>query len=120
MITDTRIDASVNHDLLSFLKNIRCTTVQFKILFFLGRHPRSRLSFYTVAKALDAARLDLRNAMTALVEQGILTERRDSGLTTYALAYDERINVYMDELAKLDLARAIYLRKQLESETRTV
>jgi DNA-binding transcriptional ArsR family regulator len=117
MITDTRIDASVNHDLLSFLKNIRCNTIQLKVLFFLGRHPRSRLSFYTVAKALDAARLDLRNAMTALVEKGILTERRDSGLTTYALAYDERINGYMDELAKLDLAKAIYLRRQLESET---
>ena len=115
MITRDRNEARVNHDLLSFLKNIRCNGIQFKVLFFLGRHPKASLSFYTVARALDAARLDLRNAMSALVEKGILTEQRDNGLTTYALSYDDSINGYIDELAKLDLARAITLRKQLES-----
>jgi hypothetical protein len=112
------IETKVNRDLLSFLKNIDCNGIQFKILFFWGRHPKSRLSFYTVARALDTARLDLRNAMSSLVEKGILTEwHNGAGLTTYALAYDERINEYMAELAKLDWAKALTLRKQLESQT---
>jgi hypothetical protein len=114
MVTQYSRETKVNHDLLSFLKNIGCSGIQFKILSYWVRHPKSRLSFYTVARALDTARLDLRNAMSALVEKGVLTEQRDgAGLTTYALAYNDRINGYIKELAKLDCSEAINLRRQL-------
>jgi hypothetical protein len=118
MVTDYRINRIVNYDLLLFLKDIGCSGIQFRLLCFWGRHPKSRLSLYTVARALDTARINLRDAMTDLVEKGILVDQHDSnGLTTYALSGDQRIKEYIDELAKLDWSEAINLRKQLKEET---
>ncbi|MGB8707234.1 MAG: hypothetical protein WCD72_04705 [Dehalococcoidia bacterium] len=114
MVTDYKINRIMKCDLLLFLKDIGCSGIQFRLLCFWGRHPKSRLSLYTVARALDTARRNLRDAMTALVEKGILIDQHDSnGLTTYALSGDQRIKEYIDELAKLDWSEAINLRKQL-------
>jgi hypothetical protein len=118
MVTDYRINRLANYGLLLFLKDIGCSGIQFRLLCFWGRHPRSKLSLYTVAKALGTARINLRDAMTALVEKGILIDQHDSnGLTTYALSGDQRIKEYIDELAKLDWSEAINLRKQLKKES---
>lgn len=118
MVTDYRINRIVKSDLLLFLKDIGCSGMQFRLLCFWGRHPKSRLSLYTIARALETARINLRHAMTALVEKGILVDQHDSnGLTTYALSGDQRIQEYIDELAKLDWSEAINLRKQLKDET---
>jgi hypothetical protein len=118
MVTDYRINRIVKCELLLFLKDIGCSGIQFRLLCFWGRHPKSRLSLYTVARALDTARINLRDAMTDLVEKGILVDQHDSnGLTTYALSGDKRIKEYIDELAKLDWSEAINLRKQLKEET---
>ena len=118
MVTDYRINRIVKSDLLLFLKDIGCSGIQFRLLCFWGRHPKSRLSLYTIARALETARINLRHAMTALVEKGILVDQHDSnGLTTYALSGDQRIQEYIDELAKLDWSEAINLRKQLKDET---
>jgi hypothetical protein len=115
MVTDYKINRIMKCDLLLFLKDIGCSGIQFRLLCFWGRHPKSRLSLYTVARALDTARRNLRDAMTALVEKGILIDQHDSnGLTTYALSGDQRIKEYIDELAKLDWSEAINLRKQLK------
>jgi biotin operon repressor len=114
MVTDYRINRIVKSDLLLFLKDIGCSGIQFRLLCFWGRHPKSRLSLYTIARALETARINLRHAMTALVEKGILVDQHDSnGLTTYALSGDQRIKEYIDELSKLDWSEAINLRKQL-------
>ena len=109
---------TTNYDLLSFLKDIGCSGMQFKLLCFWGRHPRARLSLYTIARALDAARLDLRDAITALLEKGILTAQHNGdGLTTYTLSDNQRAQECIDELAKLDWSGALNLRKQLKEET---
>ena len=118
MLTNYRINRIANYELLLFLKDIGCSGIQFRLLCFWGRHPKSRLSLYTVARALGTARINLRDAMTNLVEKGILVDQHDSnGLTTYALSGDQRIQEYIDELAKLDWSEAITLRKQLKEET---
>jgi predicted DNA-binding transcriptional regulator len=116
MVIDYR-NRIVNQDLLSFLKDIGCSGIQFRLLCFWGRHPRSKLSLYTVASALNIARINLRDAMTNLVERGILIDQHDdNGLTTYALSGDQRIQECIDELAKLDCSEVINLRKQLKEE----
>jgi len=118
MVTNYKINRIVKYDLLLFLKDIGCSSIQFRLLCFWGQHPKSRLSLYTVARALDTARINLRDAMTALVEKGILVDQHDSnGLTTYALSGEQRIREYVDELAKLDWSEAIKLRKQLKEAT---
>jgi predicted DNA-binding transcriptional regulator len=118
MITDYKINQMTDYDLLSFLKDIGCSDIQFRLLCFWGRHPKSRLSLYTVARALDTVKVNLRNAIRALVGKGILTEQHDNnGLTTYALSASLRIQRYIDELAKLDWSETIKLRKQLKKES---
>jgi hypothetical protein len=118
MLTDYKINRMVNYDLLLFLKDIGCSGIQFRLLCFWGRHPKSRLSLYTVAGALNTARINLRDAMTALVEKGILIDQHDgNGLTTYALSGDQRIQEHIDKLAKLDWSEVINLRRQLREKT---
>jgi hypothetical protein len=118
MLTDYKINRMVNYDLLLFLKDIGCSGIQFRLLCFRGRHPKSRLSLYTVAGALNTARINLRDAMTALVEKGILIDQHDgNGLTTYALSGDQGIQEHIDKLAKLDWSEVINLRRQLREKT---
>jgi len=117
MVTDYKISRIANNELLLFLKNMGCSDIQFRLLCFWGRHPRSRLSLYTVARALDTARINLRCAIRDLVEKDILIEQHDgNGLTTYALSGSQRIQKYIDELDKLDWSEVIILRKQLKKE----
>lgn len=118
MVIDCGINRVVNYELLSFLKDTGCCGMQFQLLRFWGRHPRAKLSLYTIASALDTARINLRYAITALVEKDILIAQHDdgNGLTTYALTSDQRTQEYIDELAKLDWNETKSLEKQLEEE----
>jgi hypothetical protein len=118
MVTNHKLERTQNYDLALFLKDLGCSRTQFNLLCFWVRHPRSRLSLYTAARALDTARTNLRYAIGTLVERGILMEQHDSnGLTTYALSDDEQIQGYINELAKLDCSEVINLRKRLTDET---
>ena len=114
MPDDHRSKPVAESDLLSFLKDMGCSGMQLKLLRFWGRHPRAKLSLYTIARASDAARIDLRDAMADLVEKGILTvQHNDNGLTTYALTGDQRTQEHIDELASLGRSEAISLEKQM-------
>jgi predicted DNA-binding transcriptional regulator len=116
MITDYRINRMVHYDLLLFLKDINCTGMQFKLLCFWGRHPKAKLSLYTIARALDTSATNLRDAITSLVEKGILMARHsDSGLTTYTLS-EQGTKEYIDELGSLDWNKTMNLAKQLNEE----
>jgi hypothetical protein len=118
MLTDYRINGIAKYELLLFLIEMGCTDTQFRLLCFWGRHPKSRLSLYTVARALDAMRINLRYEISALVEKGILTEQHNSnGLTTYTLSDSPRIQGYVGELAKLDWSEIINLRKELKEKS---
>ncbi|MBM3119562.1 MAG: hypothetical protein FJ006_08460 [Chloroflexi bacterium] len=116
-ITDYRISRIADYDLLSFLKDINCTGMQFKLLRFWGRHPKAKLSLHTIARALDTSTINLRDAITNLVGKGILTAQHNSdGLTTYALSEQQTLE-YIDELGSLDWNEAMNLEKQLKAKT---
>ena len=117
MVTDCRINQITNCDLVSFLKDTGCNGMQFQLLRFWGRHPRAKLSLYTIANALDTARFNLRHEIMALVEKGLLiAQHNGNGLTTYALTSDQRTQGYIDELARLDRTETKFLERQLEGE----
>ena len=116
MVTDCRISRPVDYGLLSFLKDINCTGMQFKLLCFWGRHPRAKLSLYTIASALDTSATNLRGSITSLVGKGILTaQRNNDGLTTYALS-EQKAQEYIDKLGSLDWNQTMNLGMQLKKE----
>jgi hypothetical protein len=117
MVTDCRISQKVDYSLLSFLKDINCTSMQFKLLCFWGRHPKAKLSLYTIASALDTSATNLRAAITNLVGKGILTaQHNNDGLTTYALS-EHGAQEYIDKLGSLDWNQTMNLGSQLKKET---
>jgi predicted DNA-binding transcriptional regulator len=114
MVTDCKISRIADYGLLPFLKDIGCTGMQFKLLCFWGKHPKAKLSLYTIARALDTSAVNLRDAITNLVEKGILTAQHNmDGLTTYALS-EQRAQEYIDELGSLDWNQAMNLGRQLK------
>jgi predicted DNA-binding transcriptional regulator len=120
MVTDCRISQLVDYSLLSFLKDINCTGMQFKLLCFWGRHPKAKLSLYTIASALDTSATNLRGAITNLVGKGILTaQHNNDGLTTYALS-EQGAQEYIDKLGSLDWNQTMNLGRQLKKETVSV
>jgi hypothetical protein len=120
MVTDCRISRLEDYGLLSFLKDLNCTGMQFKLLCFWGRHPRAKLSLYTIASALDTSATNLRGAITNLVGKGILTaQHNNDGLTTYALS-EQGAQEYIDKLGSLDWNQTMNLGMQLKKETVSV
>jgi hypothetical protein len=116
MVTDCRISQLEDYSLLSFLKDIDCTGMQFKLLCFWGRHPRAKLSLYTIASALDTPTTNLRGAIVSLVGKGILTaQHNNDGLTTYALS-GNGTQKYIDKLGSLDWNQTMNLGEQLKKE----
>jgi hypothetical protein len=116
MVTDCRISQLKDCGLLSFLRDINCTGMQFKLLCFWGRHPRAKLSLYTIASALDTSATNLRSAITSLVGKGILTaQRNNDGLTTYTLS-ENGAHEYIDKLGSLDWNQTMNLGRQLKEK----
>jgi predicted DNA-binding transcriptional regulator len=117
MVTDCRISQLEDYSLLSFLKGIDCTGMQFKLLCFWGRHPRAKLSLYTIASALDTSTTNLRSAITNLVGKGILTaQHNNDGLTTYMLS-GNGAHEYIDKLGSLDWNQTMNLGRQLKEQS---
>jgi hypothetical protein len=116
MVVDCRIRQTAGYDMLSSLKDIGCTDMQFKLLCFWGRHRKAKLSLYTIAGALDTPATGLRDAITSLVGKGILTAQDDNyGLTTYALS-EQGAREYIDGLGSLDWNQTMSLGRQLSEE----
>ena len=117
MVIDCGTREMAHCGLMSFLKDIDCNSMQFKLLCFWGRHPRAKLSLYTIAGALDTSAIKLRDAITNLVGKGVLTAQdSDNGLTTYALS-EQRTREYVDELGRLDWKQMMDLVRQFKKET---
>jgi hypothetical protein len=58
-----------------------------KLIQFWKRHPKAKLSLYSLGDALDNSSNELRNAVIALKERGILVAQlNDNGLITYTLS----------------------------------
>jgi hypothetical protein len=114
MVIDFKSEIAINDDLESFLKNIDCSDMQFKLLNFWSRHPRAKLSLYTMTQAMSTTKVNLRDEIEALVDKGMLsTERNENGLSTYSFS-QPKAQRFMDDLSKLDWAEAIRLGNQLK------
>jgi hypothetical protein len=119
MVPDCRIKQIEHHDLLTFLKNIVSSDMQYQLLCFWGRHPRAKLSFYAVSCALDIAEATLRDAVTVMVEKRVLVTDQNNSLTTYALSRAPQVQRYIRELANLAWLEKINLRRHLNKSTLT-
>ena len=116
MLTERATVPVANYDLLWFLVNHGYDDIQFKLICFWGRHPKAKLSLYTISHALDTSSIVLKDALDLLVDQGILTRLEDSnGLTTYSSA-ESQSYWPIEAIAKLDLGEIIELRKQLKQK----
>lgn len=117
MVVDCIQYRIANSRLFRFLEENNYIGMKLQLLLFWGRHPQAKLSLYTIATALDTAKLSLRQAIEALAERGILNEQQDSnGLTTYSLSCDQQIQDYIKELARLDWSEIRIMEKQLQGE----
>jgi len=94
-----------------------CSGFELRLLHFWKHHPQTRLSLYSIANTLDTERVNLRHAIKALVEKGILEEQyNDNGLTTYSLSSDWQTQGCIEELARLEQGKIKISKKQLKGE----
>ena len=106
-----------NSKLFHFLKENSRNNLELQLIRFWARHPRAKLSLYTIASALDTAKVNLREAIRALIAKGVLQEQQDSnGLITYSLTSDPQMREYIEELTRLDWNEIRILEKQLDGE----
>lgn len=117
MVIDCAQYRITNSKLFHFLKENSRNNLELQLIRFWARHPRAKLSLYTIASALDTAKINLREAIRALIDKGILQEQQDgNGLITYSLANDPQTQQHIEELAQLDWNEIRILEKQLEGE----
>lgn len=117
MVIDCVQYRTENSELFKFLLENRFNSLELRLLLFWARHPNAKLSIYTIASAMDTARINLREAISSLVKKCILEEHQnDCGLTTYYLGADENTKGMIDELSQLDWNQLKILEKQLQGE----
>jgi hypothetical protein len=106
-----------NNKLFKFLMENQFTGLELRLLLFWARHPHAKLSIYTIASAMDTARINLRDAIAALVSKCVLEEYENGcGLTTYFLSNDSRTQERINELSRLDWSQWKILEKHLQGE----
>jgi hypothetical protein len=117
MVIDCIQYRTANSDLFKFLVENRFGNLELRLLLFWSRHPHAKLSIYTIASAMDTARLNLRDAISSLVQKNVLEEHQNGcGLTTYYLSSDIDTKERIDELSRLDWNQLTILKKQLQGE----
>ncbi len=117
MVIDCLDYQTSNNDLLKFLVDNRFSNLELRLLLFWARHPRAKLSIYTIASAMDTARINLRDAIASLVRKCVLEEQPNGcGLTTYFLSNNQNTQDRIDELSHLDWNQLKVLERELQGE----
>jgi hypothetical protein len=108
---------TANENLMRFLIENSFSNLELRLLLFWARHPHAKLSIYTIASAMDTARINLRDAIASLVSKRVLEEQQNGcGLTTYYLNNnDHQTRDRVDELSQLDWNQLKSLEKQLQT-----
>jgi len=107
----------LHRELYRFLIENRFTNLELRLLLFWARHPNAKLSIYTIASAMDTARVNLRDAIASLVGKCVLAGQPNGcGLTTYYLNSDQNIRDRINELSQLDWNQIKVLEKQIQEE----
>ena len=106
-----------SNKLFRFLLENRFNSLELRLLLFWAKHPHAKLSIYTIASALDTARINLRDAINELVSKCVLEEYENGcGLTTYFLSNNSNTQERIGELSQLDWSQWKILEKQLQGE----
>ena len=117
MLAMCNVKPMVNDDLQSFIEYIGCSSMQFEILRFIGKHPKAKFSLYVIARAMGTGGNNLGDALIGLIEKDVLLARvDDNGLTTYCLGANNETCGYIYRLATLDWGEAMALKKQLKED----
>ena len=104
-----------NNHLLSFLRENDFNSLELQLLVFWAKHPNAKLSLYSIANVLDTAKLNLREAIYALVRKNVLLEQHNNNdLTTYYLNGNFNTRPFIEELSCLDWSQLKVLKKQIE------
>lgn len=106
-----------NNELLRFIIDNRFSNLELRLLLFWARHPHAKLSIYTIASAMDTARINLRDAIATLVKKCVLEEQKNGcGITTYYLSCNQDMKNRVDQLSQMDWTQIKLLEKQLQAE----
>jgi hypothetical protein len=105
-----------HYGLVSFLRQMHCSVVQFKLLRFLLAHTQAHLCPDTIAGALDITRTLLSQEIGPLIVLGVVSEQSYSEIITYSLTTDPIIRNYISELSNLDACETANIRKELFEE----
>lgn len=98
-------------ELIRFLEKHGNTSAKLQVLLFWGRHPRAKFTLDCIADALDARRLDLKEAVETLVSEGIIERQSDNnGVTWYCVSQPKR--EYAEALAMLEWSEIKYWEDQ--------
>jgi DNA-binding MarR family transcriptional regulator len=115
MITFYEPTNNINYDLLTYLDEIGHNSIQFQVLCYLGKHPELKMSFRTMLAALRTPKNTLSNVLTEFIEKGIISMQfMENGLIIYSLTRNQRIRMFVEELAKLDWNETKNLAKLLD------
>jgi hypothetical protein len=121
MATSFKIKDITRQDLLSFLEEISCSNLEFKLLCFWARHPRAAFSLFTISQALDCPVQRIKDSLSDLVYKKIITVSDDNNeLLRYALSECDPVK-YVEELGRLDWSEQLILwsKTRIKSETVT-
>ena len=116
MVIDYIENQTAKSDLLKYLRENEFNSLELQLLVFWAKHPNAKLSLYSIANALDTAKLGLRDAINALVRKNVILEQHNnnSDLITYYLNGNLDQRSYIDELSCLDWSQLKILKTQLE------
>ncbi len=115
MVISCTENPTTKTDLLNFIKENEFNGLELQLLVFWAKHPNAKLSLYSIANALDTAKLSLREAIYALVRKNVILEQHNNNdLTTYYLNGDCNTRSFIEELSYLDWSQLKVLKKQLE------
>jgi len=116
MVIDYIENQTAKSDLLKYLRENEFNSLELQLLVFWAKHPNAKLSLYSIANALDTAKLGLRDAISTLVRKNVILEQHNnnSDLITYYLNGNLDQRSYIDELSCLDWSQLKILKTQLE------
>lgn len=114
------LSISTEEELYCFLEEHGDNRVKREILSFLGRHPNTRFARYVICRALDYGKLEVDRALSTLVDERLVDNQANNGLTLYSLTTREEKRQPVLELAALGWDRWQLMLRRIESKEKQI
>lgn len=95
------LNARIEENLYHFLEKHGNNQVKRELLLFWGMHPNAKFSRLAICCATDSNKLDVKTALGAMVEEGLLDAHIHNGVTLYSLTTNDEKRRPLLELATL-------------------